>query len=127
MSKPGKSYGHVHFELLQGSTGTCAQEHVVHARRHIFRLQYTTTSMLYIPRGEAGYRVTMLPGPQSLRFHFRKPLKPPETPVTAEEELSSRIPVGSSNFASTPDLFECVQQSFVHLCWLCYDLRSRNF
>ncbi|GFY13098.1 uncharacterized protein TNCV_666601 [Trichonephila clavipes] len=44
-----------------------------------------------------------------------------ETLVATVDYLTSRILVASADIASTPDLFDCIRQSFVLRCWLCYD------
>ncbi|GFW88698.1 hypothetical protein TNCV_2833591 [Trichonephila clavipes] len=43
------------------------------------------------------------------------------------EDLTARIVIALADVISTSDLVERIRQSFVHRCWLGYDLRDCNF
>ncbi|GFX25421.1 transposable element Tcb1 transposase [Trichonephila clavipes] len=50
-----------------------------------------------------------------------------QTSVAMVEDLTAQIVVASADIDSITDLIEDVRQSLIHRCWLCYDLRRRNF
>ncbi|GFT15159.1 uncharacterized protein TNCV_3142051 [Trichonephila clavipes] len=83
---------------------------VVHSRLHV------SYSWRWI---EYGGQVTCPPRSPDLNpldFFFWSHLQSLvyETTVTTAEDLTSRVTSTSAEIASTPNLFECVQQSFVH-------------